>query len=168
MIDPPSLPLPAWTRTHLGCRSGIVCRYIHLRSHWRPPCDLGNQTACQKEGTTKPLISYGLAAHGIKRREPYCALPGLRNPSFEHSPPNDGLEAPGAPSGIGQAKPLHACQASLILRAISHLRCSIVLALQMFCLVRGAHGHTDHSQSGARPIGPTAAVLNCGGVMRLT
>src|SRR5215475_14605530 len=82
--------------------------------------------------------------------------------------PEDGLEAPGAPSGIGQAKPLHACQASLILRAISHLRCSTVLALQMFCLVRGAHGHTDHSQSGARPIGPTAAVLNCGGVMRLT
>jgi len=35
-----------------------------------PPRDLDNQTACQTEGTTKPLISYGLAAHGMERREP--------------------------------------------------------------------------------------------------
>src|SRR6266545_2918705 len=79
----------------------------------------------------------------------------------------DGLEALGATSGIGQAKPLHACQASRILRAISHSHGSILMALQMFCLARGDHGHADHSQSSARPIGPTAAVLNCGGVMYL-
>src|SRR5215510_203873 len=64
--------------------------------------------------------------------------------------PEDGLEEPEAPSGTEQAKPLHAFKASRILRAISHLHGSIVLALQMFCLARGDHGHGDHSQSSAR------------------
>ena len=34
-----------------------------------PACNLDNQTACQTERTTKPLVSYGLAAHGMERCE---------------------------------------------------------------------------------------------------
>ncbi len=62
-----------------------------------------------------------------------CAS-GTSQSQFRALAPEDGLEAPGAPSGIGQAKPLHACQASRILRAISHSHGSILLALQMFAL----------------------------------
>jgi len=34
----------------------------------RPSCDLDNQTACQTDETSKPLISYGLPAHVLDRR----------------------------------------------------------------------------------------------------
>src|SRR5262245_47548859 len=105
-------------------------------------------------------IAWRGASRSVRFRD--CAFPVSSTPL-----PEDGLEAPGATSGIEQAKPLHACQASRILRAISYSHGSILLALQMFCLARGDHGHADHSQSSARPIGPTAAVLNCGGVMHL-
>ena len=47
--------------------------------------NLDNQTVCQSDGNSKPLVSYGLAAQGGQRRGAHCALPGLRNPSFEHS-----------------------------------------------------------------------------------
>src|SRR5262245_63694798 len=93
------------------------------------------------------------AGRSVRFRD--CAIPVSSTPL-----PEDGLEAPGAISGIGQAKPLHACQASRILRAISHSYGSVALALQMFFLARGDHGHAYHSPSSARPIGPTAAGID--------
>jgi hypothetical protein len=70
MIDPPSLPFPAWKpdASRMPIRGGLP-KYTLAVKLARPSCDLDNQTACQTDETSKPLISYGLAAHGLDRRE---------------------------------------------------------------------------------------------------